>query len=140
MVSNFQINIYLQIIKLQMKLKKSTLYIALYFLLILLHFVVWKIWVQDFIEIFSKYYLFLSFIFAFVIGNLFIFKKVFPGYTGFVFMGLLLFKLAIMFLVMQKLQLSSVPYYKLHFILPYLFSLLLETLFAVQLIKDEKNQ
>lgn len=123
-----------------MKLKKTTLYIALYFVLFLLHFAVWEIWIKDFDEIFFKYYLFLTFLFIFVITNLKLFQKLYPGMTGFVFMGLLLFKLAIMFLVMQKLQLSSVPYYKLHFIFPYLFSLLLETLFAVQLIKDEKNQ
>lgn len=123
-----------------MKFKKTTLYIVLYFFLVLLHFAVWEIWVKDFEEIFYKYYLFLSFIFAFVVGNLLVFQKVFPGYTGFVFLGLLLFKLAMMFVVMQKLQLSTVPYYKLHFIFPYLISLVLETLFAVQLIKDEKNQ
>ncbi|NRS92563.1 hypothetical protein HNQ03_001640 [Chryseobacterium sp. 16F] len=123
-----------------MKLKKTTLYIVLYILLVILHFGVWKLWVNDFAELFFKYYLFLSFIFIFVIGNLIIFKKVFPGYTGFVFMGLLLFKLMIMFLIMQKFQLSIVPYYKIHFVLPYLLSLLLETLFAIQLIKDEKNQ
>lgn len=123
-----------------MKLKKTTIYILLYFVMIALHFIIWKIWVADFESIFYKYYLFLSFIFIFVISNLIIFKKVFPGYIGFVFMGLLLFKLMIMFLIIQKLQLSIVPYYKLHFVLPYLISLLLETLFAVQLIKDEKNQ
>lgn len=64
-------------------------------------------------------------------------------------MGLILFKLMIMFLMMKKLNLSEVPNYKLHFIIPYLFSLLLETLYAVKLIptlesgnmeKDEKNQ
>ena len=123
-----------------MKFKKTALYIALYFTLVILHFAVWEFWVKDFEEIFIKYYIFLSFIFAFVVGNLVIFQKVFPGYTGFVFMGLLLFKLAMMFLVMQRIELSIVPYYKLHFILPYLISLVLETLFAVQLIKDEKNQ
>ena len=123
-----------------MKLKKTILYIVLYFVMVALHFIIWQLWVKDFEETFLRYYIFLSFIFLFVIGNLILFKKVFPGYTGFVFMGLLLFKLAIMFLVMQKLELSKVPHYKFHFVFPYLISLLLETLFAVELLKDEKNQ
>jgi hypothetical protein len=53
-------------------------------------------------------------------------------------MGLMLFKLSIMFLVMNKLHLSEVPYHKYHFIPPYLVSLLLETLFAIGLLKEQK--
>ena len=59
-------------------------------------------------------------------------------YIGFTFMGLMLFKLSIMFLVMNKLHLSEVPYHKYHFIPPYLVSLLLETLFAIGLLKEQK--
>ncbi len=60
-----------------------------------------------------------------------------------------MFKLMVMFLIMNKLNLNEVPDYKIHFIVPYLISLLLETLYSVKLIqrgevvnneKDEKNQ
>ena len=123
-----------------MKLKATSLYIISFVLLIIIHFGIWEIYVKDHEEIFFKYYLFLSAIFIFVMVVLTVGKKYYPGFIGFIFMGLLLFKLAIMFLVMQKLGLSEVPNYKMHFIFPYLATLLLETLFAVSLIKDEKNQ
>jgi hypothetical protein len=38
---------------------------------------------------------------------------------------------------MKKLNLSEVPNYKMHFIIPYLISLLLETLYSVKLIQKE---
>lgn len=67
-------------------------------------------------------------------------KNMFPEFLGFIFMGLVMVKLAMMFLVMNKLQLSEVPDYKYHFILPYLVSLTLVTLYSVGLIqKNEKN-
>ncbi|MCB4234928.1 hypothetical protein LDL59_06925 [Kaistella anthropi] len=68
---------------------------------------------------------------------------------GFGFMGLVMFKLMLMLLVMKKLNLNEVPNYKVHFIIPYLIALVLETLYAVKIIqdgevsessKDEKNQ
>ena len=84
-----------------------------------------------------------------VLTILSIIKKIYPTHIGFAFMGLVLFKLMIMFLVMNKLNLGEVPHYKLHFITPYLISLVLETLYSVKLLqaeeivghqKDEKSQ
>lgn len=70
-----------------------------------------------------------------------LFKKLYPDYLGFVFMGLVMFKLAMMFLIMKKLDFQQIPNYKFHFILPYLLSLALVTFYSVSLIqKDEKNQ
>jgi uncharacterized protein YacL len=73
-----------------------------------------------------------------VLTILSIIKKIYPTYIGFAFMGLVMFKLMIMFLIMKKLNLSEVPNYKIHFIIPYLISLLLETLYAVKLINKEE--
>ncbi|MCQ4034482.1 hypothetical protein [Kaistella montana] len=132
-----------------MKIKSSTLYVILFFLMFFLHFVIWQILEIGFETTFVKYYLFLTLLFMMVITILSIIKKTFPTYIGFAFMGLVMFKLMIMFLVMKKLNLSEVPNYKIHFIVPYLVSLLLETLYSVKLIqngevgvteKDEKNQ
>jgi hypothetical protein len=84
-----------------------------------------------------------------VLTILSIIKKIYPEYIGFAFMGLVMFKLMIMFLIMKKLNLGEVPNYKFHFIIPYLLSLILETLYSVKLLqinetadsrKDEKNQ
>ena len=75
-----------------------------------------------------------------VITILSIFKKIYPDYIGFVFMGLILFKLMMIMIIKNKLHLAEVPHYRIQFILPYLISLILETLYAIQLIKDEKNQ
>ena len=121
-------------------MKKTTLYIILYFLMVIVHFGIWSFLKMDFEVTFFKYYLFLTIIFMMVITILSIFKKIYPDYVGFVFMGLILFKLMMIMIIKKKLNIMEVPHYKLHFVLPYLISLVLETLYAVQLIKDEKNQ
>ena len=122
-----------------MKLKGNTLYIIIFIVLFFSHFFIWQTWVHDFEIIFVKYYLFLTLLFMMVLTILSIIKKIYPQYIGFTFMGLMMFKLSIMFLIMKKLHLSEVPGYKYHFIPPYLISLLLETLYAISLLKDEKN-
>lgn len=122
-----------------MKLKGNTLYIIIFIVLFFLHFFIWQTWVHDFEIIFVKYYLFLTLLFMMVLTILSIIKKIYPQYIGFTFMGLMMFKLSIMFLIMKKLHLSEVLGYKYHFIPPYLISLLLETLYAISLLKDEKN-
>lgn len=122
-----------------MKFKGNTIYIILFIILFFLHFIIWQIWVKDFEVILIKYYLFLTFLFMMVLTILSIIKRIYPQYIGFTFLGLMMFKLTIMFLIMKKLHLSEVPEYKFHFIPPYLVSLLLETLYAISLIKDEKN-
>lgn len=132
-----------------MKIKNNTLYILLYFFMFLVHFGIWQFLNIGFETTFIKYYLFLTVLFMMVITILSIIKKIYPTYIGFAFMGLVLFKLMIMFLVMKKLNLGEVPNYKIHFIIPYLISLVLETLYSVKLIqtedttvksKDEENQ
>lgn len=122
-----------------MKLKGSTLFILSFILLFFIHFFIWQTWVKDFEIILIKYYLFLTILFMMVITILSIIKKIYPEYIGFTFLGLMMFKLTIMFLIMNKLNLQIVPHYKFHFIPPYLLSLLLETLYAINLIRDKKN-
>lgn len=127
-----------------MKLKPSTIYIGLFYIVVLIHFFIWRTTADEFSETFIRYYLFLSVLFIMVLTILSIVKRIYPNYLGFVFMGLTMFKLAMFFIIRNKLQVEEVPNYKLHFIIPYLLALVLETLFAVNLIKsvskDEKNQ
>lgn len=122
-----------------MKIKNNTLYILLYFLMFLVHFGIWQILKIGFETTFIKYYLFLTVLFMMVITILSIVKKIYPSYIGFAFMGLVMFKLMIMFLIMKKLNLGEVPNYKVHFIIPYLISLVLETLYSVKLIQTEES-
>lgn len=123
-----------------MKIKNNTLYILLYFSMFLMHFGIWQFFKIGFETTFVKYYLFLTVLFMMVLTILSIVKKIYPTYIGFAFMGLVMFKLMIMFLVMKKLNLGEVPNYKVHFILPYLISLLLETLYSVKLIQTEETE
>ncbi|UOE42058.1 hypothetical protein MTP09_05330 [Chryseobacterium suipulveris] len=120
-----------------MKIKNNTLYIILYFLMFFIHFGIWQFLEVGFETTFIKYYLFLTVLFMMVITILSIIKKIYPTYIGFAFMGLVMFKLMVMFLIMKKLNLSEVPNYKIQFIVPYLISLLLETLYSVKLIRTE---
>lgn len=105
-----------------------------------IHFGIWEIWVKEHESKFIRYYLFLSLIFIMVITILSIAKKLYPQYIGFVFLGLILFKLSLIFIVLNKLNLNEIPNKNLHFIPPYLISLTLEALYAIHLLKDEKNQ
>lgn len=119
-----------------MKFQNNTLYIILFFLMFFIHFAVWQYLKIGFDTVFIKYYLFLTVLFMTVITVLSIIRKIYPTYLGFVFLGLVMFKLILMFLVMKKLNLKEVPDYKLHFIIPYLVSLILETLYSIKLIMN----
>jgi hypothetical protein len=122
-------------------MKSNFVYIGVYFLMFIVHFVLFRQLVGCCETVFIKYYIFLSLLFMMVLTVMSVFKNLYPEYLGFIFMGLVMIKLSMMFLIMNKLHLSQVPYYKYNFILPYLVSLTLVTLFSVRLIqKNEKNQ
>lgn len=132
-----------------MKINVNALYIVLFFVMLFAHFGILQ-WLEVGHEVvFTRYYIFLTLLFVMVITVLTIIRRMFPQYIGFGFMGLVMVKMMALFIAMNQLELSTVPNYKLHFALPYLISLLLETLYAVKLIqtedrsaaeKDEKNQ
>lgn len=103
-----------------------------------LHFFIWQNINNGFETTFIKYYLFLTLLFMMVVTVISIIKKIYPNYVGFGFMGLVMFKLMLMLLVMKKLNLNEVPNYKVHFIIPYLIALVLETLYAVKIIQNEE--
>ncbi len=124
---------------------KNNIIIILYFVMFAVHFVLWQFLVKSYETTFIKYYLFLTVLFMMVVTIMSIFRNIYPNYLGFVFMGLILFKLAMLFIIMNKLNLREVPHYKLQFIIPYLVALTLETMYSVNLIqadgkKHEKNQ
>ncbi|ACU07277.1 hypothetical protein FIC_00824 [Flavobacteriaceae bacterium 3519-10] len=132
-----------------MKLSANNLYIVLYFVLFFVHFALWKYLNVGFEVVFIRYYIFLTLLFVLAITALTVIRKQVPQYIGFGFLGLVMVKMMALFIVMNQLELSTVPNYKLHFAIPYLVSLVLETLYAVKLIqieeqtrveKDEKNQ
>ena len=127
----------------------NNLLIALYFIMFALHFLLWQCLGIGFETTLIRYYLFLTILFMMVLTIVSIFKKIYPEYLGFVFLGLVMFKLAMVFIIRKKLNITEIPNFKFHFILPYLFSLFLETVFTVNMIrsadkkdpeKDEKNQ
>lgn len=93
---------------------------------------------------FFRYYLFQTIIFMMVITVLLLVQKTYPNYVGFAFLGLVLFKLALMLLLQKKINFEGISNAKLHFTIPYLIILVLETLFAASMLKmstkDEKNQ
>lgn len=122
-----------------MKNKSNLIYILLFMALFFVHLLIWQIWVKGHEIVLVKYYLFLTLLFMMVLTVLSIVQKIYTEYVGFAFLGLMMFKLTVMFLIMKKLHLSDVPGYKYHFIPPYLISLLLETLYAINLIQSKEN-
>lgn len=122
-------------------MKSNLKYIGIFGFMFLIHLVIFQVYIGCCEVIFIKYYLFLTLLFMMVVTLMTLFQKLFPDYLGFLFMGLMLVKLAVMFLIMNKLNLSEVPYYKINFILPYLVCLTLFTMYSIGLIQGtEKNQ
>lgn len=117
-------------------MKRTTLYIILYFAVFFIHFGISQYLKINFQETLIRYYLFLTIVFMMVVTVISIIKKVYPQYIGFAFMGLVMLKLTLMILIMKKLNLTAIPEQKFHFIIPYLISLVLETLYAVEVIKQ----
>ncbi len=130
-------------------IKGNSLYIALYFAMFAIHFLIFKSVSSCCETVFLRYYLFLTLLFMMVLTLLSLVRRLYPQYIGFGSLGLVMVKLIVLFIAMKRLGLEEVPNYKLHFAFPYLVSLVLETLYAIKLIKseelergekDEKNQ
>lgn len=116
----------------------------LFFIMFVVHYFIWQNTVENHLALFRRYYIFVTLLFLMVVTVMNIFKNIYPDYLGFVFMGLILVKLSMMFIILNKLKMREIPHYQFHFILPYLISLFLETLYSINLIKttekkDEKN-
>jgi hypothetical protein len=107
--------------------------------MIFAHFWIWRTLGIGFEKTFIRYYIFLTMLFVMVITTLYIMKKIYPDYVGFAFLGLVMLKLAVMIIVINKLGLSKIPDFKIHFIPPYLISIVLEALYAVRLIHKYDN-
>lgn len=121
-------------------MKNNSLLIIAFFVLVGVHFPIYRASVGCCENVFFRYYLFLTLVFMFVVTMMSLFKKLYPQYLGFVFMGLVMVKLSLMFILMDRLGIKDIPNYKFHFIIPYLVSLALVTLYSVNLLqKDEKN-
>lgn len=119
--------------------KNSIIYIALFFLMILAHFEIWHYSIKNFQDIFFKYYLFQILLFVMVVVVLSSVSPIYPDFVGFVFLGLIFIKLSLSMIMIRKFHINEYPHFRLHFIIPYLISLTLEILYAIDLIKKNRK-
>ena len=67
-------------------------------------------------------------------------NKYYKPYIGFVFLGIVLVKLLLIKLYINHLNVTDLPNYKLHFIIPYLISIVLIVIFSVLIINEKTDE
>lgn len=91
-------------------------------------------------ELFIKFYSFLFLIFSMVMLLIYQTNKYYKSYIGFVFLGIVLVKLILIKLYINHLNVTNLPNYKLHFIIPYLVSNILIVIFSVLIINKKTDE
>lgn len=86
-----------------------------------------------------KFYLFLSVMFVMLITVINIINRTVPEFLGLSFIGIILLKFVLMYLVRMELNFETVPHYKYHFIIPYFVLTGLLTYYTIQLLNQEKK-
>ncbi len=86
-----------------------------------------------------KFYVFLSVMFLMLITVINIINRTVPEFLGLSFIGIILLKFVLMYLIRMKLDFEQVPHYKFHFIIPYFVLTGLLTYYTIQLLNQEKK-
>ena len=68
-----------------------------------------------------------------------IIQRTVPEFLGLSFIGIILLKFMLMYLIRMKLNFEVVPHYKFHFIIPYFVLTGLLTYYTIQLLNQEKK-
>lgn len=87
-----------------------------------------------------KFYLFLSIMFMMLVTVINIINRTVPEFLGLSFIGIILLKFVLMYLIRMKLDFEEVPHYKYHFIIPYFVLTGLLTYYTIQLLNHEQKQ
>lgn len=112
---------------------------VLYFVLVMLHFTLWKFFQTEDISILIKFYIYLTVLFFGMIILINVFNYLIPEYLGLAVLGLYFIIFMLAFIVKSKFKLDEHPYFRLHFIVGILAALVLITYNGIYFLKSEKK-
>ena len=120
------------------QIKNNVLWVG-FMLTFILHLVIWTQVENLQPNLIIKFYLFLGVMFMMLVTLINIINRTVPEFLGLSFIGIILLKFMLMYLIRMKLNFEVVPHYKFHFIIPYFVLTGLLTYYTIQLLNQEKK-
>lgn len=114
------------------------LYFIGFLTIVLTHYLIFKFGVQSELD-FTQIYLFTTSMCLLVLLSIALFNKIIHKQLGFIFLGIVFLKLFVAKLFMMNFEEINVREYKISFIVLYLFSLVLITIFTSRLLLNPKK-
>ena len=120
------------------QIKNNVLWVG-FMLTFILHLVIWTQVENLQPNLIIKFYLFLGVMFMMLVTLINIINRTVPEFLGLSFIGIILLKFVLMYLIRMKLNFEEVLHYKYHFIIPYFVLTGLLTYYTIQLLNQEKK-
>ena len=120
------------------QIKNNVLWVG-FMLTLIIHLVIWTQVENLQPNLIIKFYLFLGVMFMMLVTLINIINRTVPEFLGLSFIGIILLKFVLMYLIRMKLNFEEVPHYKCHFIIPYFVLTGLLTYYTIQLLNQEKK-
>ena len=120
------------------QIKNNVLWVG-FMLTLIIHLVIWTQVENLQPNLIIKFYLFLGVMFMMLVTLINIINRTVPEFLGLSFIGIILLKFVLMYLIRMKLNFEAVPHYKYHFIIPYFVLTGLLTYYTIQLLNQEKK-
>lgn len=118
--------------------QNAFLYFIGFLTIVLTHYLIFKFGVQSELD-FTQIYLFTTSMCLLVLLSIALFNKIIHKQLGFIFLGIVFLKLFVAKLFMMNFEEINVREYKISFIVLYLFSLVLITIFTSRLLLNLKK-
>ena len=115
------------------QIRNSVIWVG-FVLTFMIHLIIWTQVEQLAPKLLIQFYLFLSLMFLMLVTVINIIQRTVPE-----FLGIILLKFMLMYLIRMKLNFEVVPHYKFHFIIPYFVLTGLLTYYTIQLLNQEKK-
>ena len=120
------------------QIKNNVLWVG-FMLTLIIHLVIWTQIENLQPNLIIKFYLFLGVMFMMLVTLINIINRTVPEFLGLSFIGIILLKFVLMYLIRMKLNFEEVLHYKYHFIIPYFVLTGLLTYYTIQLLNQEKK-
>ena len=120
------------------QIRNSVIWVG-FVLTFMIHLIIWTQVEQLAPKLLIQFYLFLSLMFLMLVTVINIIQRTVPEFLGLSFIGIILLKFMLMYLIRMKLNIEVVPHYKFHFIIPYFVLTGLLTYYTIQLLNQEKK-
>ena len=120
------------------QIRNSVIWVG-FVLTFMIHLIIWTQVEQLAPKLLIQFYLFLSLMFLMLVTVINIIQRTVPEFLGLSFIGIILLKFMLMYMIRMKLNFEVVPQYKFHFIITYFVLTVLITYYTIQLLNQEKK-